>query len=127
MMSRDEAIQRIRKALKRRSGKAWSVTGGRGTAYGWLEIDVPPAKRTWAFRETGERDASGFPVYEEYDTGQPGHHASPTDRAELAALLSIPSVHHQGHSIPASSDYWQEYIDRAEGRTPSVIGHQYWD
>ena len=40
------------------------------------------------------------------------------DRVALAA---------QQAGIPASSDYRQEYIDRAEGRTPSVIGSPYWD
>ena len=29
--------------------------------------------------------------------------------------------------FPAASDYYQEYIDRATGRTPSVIGIPYWD
>ncbi len=36
-MDRDEAIKRIRAALKRRSGKLWSVTGGRGTSWGWIK------------------------------------------------------------------------------------------
>jgi hypothetical protein len=46
-IDRDEAIKRIRAALKKRSGKQWSVTGGRGTAWGWIEIDAPPKRRTW--------------------------------------------------------------------------------
>ncbi len=45
-IDRDEAIARIRTALKRRSGKAWSVTGGRGTAWGWITVEAPPARRT---------------------------------------------------------------------------------
>ena len=43
-MDRSEAIERIRKALKRRSGKTWSVTGGRGTAWGWIHVSAPPAR-----------------------------------------------------------------------------------
>ncbi len=44
---RDATIRRIKTALKKRSGKTWSVTGGKGTAYGWISIDAPPARRTW--------------------------------------------------------------------------------
>lgn len=47
MNSRDEAIREIKRALEKRSGKRWSVTGGRGTAWGWITIDAPPARRTW--------------------------------------------------------------------------------
>jgi hypothetical protein len=102
-MDRNEAIKRIRAALKRRSGKAWSVTGGRGTSWGWIEINSPPARR-------GEFS-----------------YMSAEDRAELAALLGKDSVHDQGESIPASNEYRQEYVDRAEAREPAVRGEQYWD
>lgn len=50
------------------------------------------------------------------------------ERAELGRLLGLKGpVHQQGESIPASGNYWQEYVDRAEGRPPSVIGVPYWD
>lgn len=126
-ITRAGAIKAIRAALKRRSGKAWSVTGGRGTAWGWLAIASPPARRTWSHRlPDGTADLPGN--YVEYDSGMPGHNMSPAERRELGALLGLGEpVHIQGVSIPASRDYWQEYIDRAEGRTPSVIGKQYWD
>ena len=52
---------------------------------------------------------------------------SPAERAELARLLGLERVHTQGESIPASSAYYAEYIDRAEGRTPATFGTQYWD
>ena len=93
-MERDEAISEIRAALKRRSGKTWSVTGDRGTAWGWITIDAPPARRT-------EKT-----------------HMTTADREELARLLGLNDVHFQGVSIPASSQYRQEYVDRANGRTP---------
>ncbi len=116
-MTRNETIQIIKKALKRRSGKTWSVTGGRGSDYGWITIDAPPSRRTWTGHAEKERD-----------TGQSGGHMSPNDRQELGILLGLGRpVHHQGHDIPASSDYYQEHIDRAEGRPPSVIGKPYWD
>lgn len=105
-MARNEAIRRIRAALKQRSGKTWSVTGGRGTSWGWITIEAPPARRV------------GF------------GYTSPEDCAELIALLGTSRKagdYHQGVHIPSGGDYRQEYVDRAEGRPPSVIGSQYWD
>lgn len=112
-MTRDEAIQRIKTALKRRSGKTWSVTGGRGTAYGWIEIDVPPARRKFAF--------DGITPQAEFGC------ASQAEREELAKLLGLDAVHPQGVSIPSGSDYREEYCQRAEGRTVTVRGEQYWN
>ena len=43
-MNRNETIQQIRNALKTRSGKPWSVTGGRGTAWGWITVSSPPRR-----------------------------------------------------------------------------------
>lgn len=103
-LSRTQAISRISKALNTRSGKSWSVTGGRGTAWGWLRINVPPKARN----EFGYMPDAA--------------------RAELAVLLGLDRpVHMQGVSIASSSDYYQEFVDRAEGRAPSVIGQPYWD
>jgi hypothetical protein len=110
-MDRDEAIARIRKALRTRTGRDWSVTGGRGTAWGWITIEAPPRRR----------------VDENGNTGASSYYTSAEDRATLAQALGLESVHFQGVSIPAASDYRQEYVDRAEGRAPSVIGQRYWD
>lgn len=102
-LSRPETIKRIRAALKRRSGKAWSVRGGTGTGWGWIEISSPPARRVgWGY------------MTEE-------------DCAELAQLLGIERISKQGESVPASSDYRREYIDRAEGREIRARGVAYWD
>jgi len=65
--------------------------------------------------------------WEEYDTGKPSGYITHTDCQVLAGLLGMPEVHHQGHAIPASNDYYQEYIDRAEGILPIKIGKPYWD
>lgn len=101
---RDLAIAAIKHGLKARSGKAWSVTGGRGTAWGWITIHVPPQRRT---------EYGGM---------------SDDDRAHLALLLDLDEpVHHQGVSIPAGSDYRREYVARATGQAPTVKGVQYWD
>lgn len=110
-MDRDLAIKQIRAALKRRSGTTWSVTGGRGTAWGWITIDVPPARRTF--------DRNGNPG---------GHYGHPSEYVRLAELLGLTRpVHFQGESIPASGDYYREFVARAEGHTPEVRGQPYWD
>jgi hypothetical protein len=105
-IERDEAIKLIRQSLKQRSGKTWSVRGDRGTAWGWITITAPPKRQV------------------EYG------YMSDEDRAELAALLGyerVEEVHHQGVSIPAGSDYRQEFIDRALGRNVTAVGSPYWD
>lgn len=106
-IDRDEAIVAIRKALRRRSGKAWSVRGGRGTTWGWITIISPPRRRG------------------------PDGCMTEEDRVELADLLGLDrgsgKAHFQGVSIPSSAQYRHEYIARAEGRTPEIIGVPYWD
>jgi hypothetical protein len=127
---RNETIKAIRTALQRRSGKAWSVTGGRGTAWGWIHIDAPPARRTFSHREKPGGNgycANWSDQWEEYDTGESGHGSGPADREELSKLLGVELAQVGGGvGVPASYDYRREYIDRAEGRPPSVIGVPYW-
>ena len=126
-LSRAAVIARIKAALKARSGKVWSVTGGHGTAYGWLRIDAPPAKRTW--KHTLLAGADDRPEnYRDGDSGTQGGHMSPALRAELAALLGFAEpVHPQGHSVPASHDYYRETIERAEGKPVTKVAEPYWD
>ncbi|WP_133062524.1 hypothetical protein [Mycolicibacterium peregrinum] len=103
-MDRDEAITKIRAALKDRSDKRWSVRGGTGTAWGWITIIAPPARRG----EHGEMTAE--------------------DCAELGELFALGHpAHHQGISVGASILYRHEYVARAEGRQPDVLGTPYWD
>ncbi|UHJ58813.1 hypothetical protein LT337_32430 (plasmid) [Mycolicibacterium fortuitum] len=103
-LDRDEAITKIRAALKQRSTKRWSVRGGRGTTWGWIKIVAPPARR-------GEYDEM-----------------SDEDCAELGELFGLDRpAHFQGLDIPASSLYRREYVARAQGRRPDVLGTPYWD
>lgn len=97
-MERGLVIYSIRTALQRRSGKRWSVRGGRGSVYGWI-----------------------------YITARADENLTNSERAELAYLLGLDAVHFQGVRIPAANDYRQEYVDRAEGRVPTVLGEPYWD
>lgn len=113
-MDRSEAIARIKRGLQQRSGKTWSVTGGRGTAWGWLHIDAPPARRTYEW--------DGITSTTEFG------HASLAERMELAQLLGLSApIHAQGVSVAASNAYYEEYVARAEGRTPDKIAEPYWD
>jgi hypothetical protein len=115
-LSRNTVIRQIKVALERRSGKPWSVTGGRGPAYGWITIDAPPRRRVWDFEGTQRVEA-----------GRTGY-ASLSDRRDLATLLGLQGfVHAQGQMIPAGHDYYREFLDRAEGRPPRVHGTPYWD
>lgn len=103
MSDRAETIKVIRSALRQRSGKTWSVTGGRGTAWGWLTITAPPARRA-------------------------GSSMTVEDQTELAGLLGVPfSFARGGVMVAASHDHWREFVARAEGRTPPVIAQPYWD
>ena len=112
-LTRNAVIKRIKTALEKRSGKKWSVTGGRGTAYGWLTIDAPPSERVWADDGLTPKPQFGY--------------MSKARRQELASLLGLDGVHTQGVSIASSNDYYREYIDRAEGRTPAKVAQPYWD
>ena len=129
---RNETIKRIKTALERRSGKKWSVTGGRGTAWGWIRIYAPPARCTWKSRlkAGADKDSRDSTDYEDYDAGlgTESGNMGPGDRAELGKLLGCERpVHHQGVNIAASNDHYNEYIDRAEGRSPAKVAQPYWD
>lgn len=101
-IDRDTAIRAIRQSLKDRSGKTWSVRGGRGTAWGWITISTPPA-RSDRYGRMSEEDA-----------------------AELAELLGLSGAHQQGVSVPDSSDHRREYMNRAAG-LPYSVAQAYWD
>lgn len=127
-VDRDEAIKAIRAALKRRSGKLWSVKGGRGTGWGWIEISAPPRRCTGDYVKVGVDELTGRDMYELVDGGTQSGLMTPSDVAELTALLGMDTmVSPQGVSVPAASDYRREYIERAEGRKVSTIGKPYWD
>lgn len=100
---RDDVIRTIRTALKARTGRTWSVTGGRGTAWGWVTITAPPARR----------DQYG--------------HMTADDRAVLADALGKATVYHGGETIPPQSDYRTEYVQRATGQPVTVVGVPAWD
>ena len=91
-ITRKEAIARIRKALWRRSDRAWSVRGGTGTAYGWIDVIAPPRRC----------DRFG--------------NMTPADCATLANLFGRDRpVHHQGLSIsPEEREYYVDLIESGD-------------
>jgi hypothetical protein len=98
-IGRNDAIAQIKAALKAR-GHRYSVRGGRGTAWGWIDVDLLPAVRESLADEAAYRalgDAFGLAN---------GYGAV---------------------SIPASSAHYREYIQRAKGETPAEIAQAYWD
>ena len=125
-MERNEVINTIKSALQRRSGKTWSVTGGKGTSWGFLSISSPPARCTIRHR-LKEGATNDWPEsWEAYDSGQPGGDLTPADCQELATLLGLyRPVHNQG--LKVCSQDWQNYIDRAEGRKPTRPDYEYPD
>ena len=101
-IGRNEAIVAIKAAFKAR-GLRYSVTGGRGTAWGWITIDLLPA----VYKSLNEEERRA------------AYQKLATDLGKDKGWTS--------ESIPASSDYYNEYIDRAKGFTPRVTGTPYWD
>lgn len=91
-MDRKTAQTRIRKALKTITGRAWSVTGDRGTAWGWITVHAMPKDRVGEFGYLSDEDAetltliiyTGFGVHRV--SGQ-GHLVSPDDREWFTVRL----------------------------------------
>lgn len=98
---RDATAALLRKILKYRSGKSWSVTVGRGSVYGWVDINSPPKRQV--------------------DGANPQ-----ADIDELSKLFDT-HVHHQGIAIPAARDYRVEFLERAAGLPVTKPAVPYWD
>ena len=131
-LNRDDAIKLIREALKRRSGKTWSVSGDRGTAWGWINIQAPPARRVGHKLNPEYGDVNVYrtdiPMYVDDPESEHRYYTSEAECAELAALFGLSKpVHCQGISIPAASDYRRFYVARAKGLPATDSPQPYWD
>lgn len=103
-LSRPDAIATVKASLRARSGYSWSVTGGKGTAWGWLRVNVAP------------KDQAQFSCMAE------------VDQVWLALLLGHDyPIHQQGESIANSGGHYKQLIAQAAGYNPTVFGEQYWD
>jgi len=139
-IDRDDAIKLIREALKKRSGKSWSVTGGRGTAWGWINVTAPSARRV-GHKANPEYDALAFEDQIRIDRtgeGPPSslddpdaesrYYMSREDCEELEQLFGLSRpAHCQGVSIAAASDYRRFYVARAKGLIATDSPQPYWD
>lgn len=101
MITCQQAIEQIRAALKRRSKKRWSVRTYSGTGYGWIHISSPPSRH---------KPGGSYMTQEDID--------------ELSRLFNLPAIKcgPQFISVSDTDAHYQEYIDRAEGREPIVLG-----
>ncbi len=79
----------LRKILKIRTGRTWSVKVGRGTAYSWIDVTSPPAR-------------------------QEGYYMSADDESLLSAVLNE-ATGQQHVSIPPTSGFRHSYLLRAAG------------
>lgn len=127
LTDRDTAIAYIKEQLFKRTGYRFSVRGGRGTAWGWINIDAQPKDKRWSFVDTGKRDDNGDTVFEMQETGIEFGYMSPELSEKLAKALGLDNVHHQGVSIPASGAHRREYCKRASGRPVTKVAEAYWD
>lgn len=122
-LARQECTSRIKTALKRRSGKAWSVAGDRGTAWGWICISAPKDRRVNSAANPAYVDPWETPDEPSYlevtpAPGKEGHYMTRADCQELADLLGLERpVHYQGLSF--DSNDWKFYLDRAENGAPA--------
>ncbi len=134
-VGRNEAIDLIREALRRRSGKTWSVTGGKGTAWGWIRITSPPKRRVAHVPNPAHDPADRWTTESAYLEVEPvgekevcGWYMNRDDMAELGALLGQKGpAHCQGVSIAAASDYYRYYIAAAMGLETNTTPERYWD
>lgn len=97
---RNGTIAALKRILKERTGRTWSVRGGQGTSWGWIDVVSMPKQQV----EGSMTDA---------------------DKALLSAVFSE-TVHHQGVSIAASTAHRREYLRRAAGLSFAVAA-AYWD
>ena len=117
-IDRAEACKRIRAAMKRKTGKTWSVRGGRGTGWGWITVGAPPKRRIchdpnpewkcWDITNTVS------PYFERQPKdGERGRYTSDAERAEIAGAFGLTHpAHMQGLSI--SPDEREYYVLQAE-------------
>lgn len=100
-IDRPEAIQRLKVALRERTGRTWSVSGNRGTAWGWIDVRAPKARQVGEFGYLDEADQLAL--------------------GDIFKLMGG-KAHYQGHSIAPDSRSWA--VAAAEGRIrPSSDGN----
>lgn len=131
--TRPEVTKQIKQSLKERTGLTWSVTGNRGTAWGWLTIAAPKARRVM-HDENPNCDfmvnGSGGPVGSEQEhpwierpprDDETAYYTSQVDREILAETLGIGMNQASSQGVSISPDNWDFYLDRAANGQPPVV------
>ena len=80
-ISTDEAVKRIRTALKKRTGKTWSVKRGRGTGYCWLKVAAPPR------RKVGHDENPAWACWD-LDSNEPRYYERPKNERDVMTYTS---------------------------------------
>jgi hypothetical protein len=121
---RSEVISTIRKALKERTGRPWSVKGGRGTGWGWIDVQAPPRRRIGHVENpnfspwdnpVGNTEKPYLEVEPDEDHG--AWYTSNEDQELLREALGVTNmVGPQGLTV--SPDSWEFYVDRAVNGPP---------
>ena len=123
MNSRTQDAKKIKARLKELTGKAWSVTGGTGTAYCWLTVQAPKSRRV-AHGVNPDWDGydnipvciakTGSPPWIDYISDDPADnlYMGNEDRELLGTVFGLARLaHHQGLSIsPDNRDHYMTYI-----------------
>ncbi|MBU2177536.1 MAG: hypothetical protein KJ556_20790 [Gammaproteobacteria bacterium] len=124
MNDRTEVTKRIKSTLKKKTGKNWSVTGGRGTAYCWLTVQAPKNRRVAHKRnpDWNGHDSipacialTGKPPWIDYISDKPDEnlYMNDEDRELLGRVFGMAyPAHHQGLQI--SPDNWDRYMNYIE-------------
>ena len=98
-IDRNVYTKELRSILKKRTGRTWSVKGGTGTAWSWLDICAPPARLVDGYRMT------------------------PDDESLLAAVLGESHIG-QHYQIPPTGGYRAHVMARCVGLDASQIRRQ---
>lgn len=91
---RDLAIAQIRATLKRRTGRLWSVRGGRGTSWGWIRVSAP-SDRIIDGRHSDEDVSALAEIFEEPATNfrnANGFAISPPERRAVVLRISFDRI-----------------------------------
>jgi hypothetical protein len=123
-LERSEAVRRLKAALKKKTGKTWSVTGGRGTGWGWLRIQAPKVRRVAhgvnpRYNGFDQIDVcirkTGKPPWIEFvsDDAEENRYTSDEDSRTLTEIFKPGhSYHYQGLSVRPED--WELYLERVE-------------
>lgn len=126
-IERADAVKRLKKALRTITGKTWSVSGARGTAWGWIDIQAPKSRRVGHTPNPAwkhwEMDTQEPPFFENPDAPKDERwYTNLADEAVLRDIFDMTGFYiHQGMSVPPDSREW--YVLKAEEKAAAMTGN----